>query len=104
MNDSNTAQILAIHKACELVISNPLLLGRNIEIISDSKTAVSWIQNGGVGNLKHVNEIYDIRSYMDNVGGINISHHTRASNGFADNLAKMGARMSGDFVEWSDVF
>ncbi|KAK3226913.1 hypothetical protein Dsin_006775 [Dipteronia sinensis] len=95
LNDSNEVEILAIHKACDLCISNPLLRGRNIEIISDSKTAVSWIKNDGVGNLKHVKEIYDIRSNMDIFGGMVISHHSRASNFFADNLAEIGSCMRG---------
>ncbi|KAK1575451.1 hypothetical protein Q3G72_005601 [Acer saccharum] len=101
-NDSNAAEVLAILKACDLISSNPLLSGRLIEIRSDSKTAVSWILNGGFGNLKLVKEIYEIRNHMSLMGGISLSQHNRATNTFADNLAKQGARLSGDFVEWSE--
>ena len=54
VQDSNSAEIYAIHKACELCASIPSFVGRNIEIESNSKVAISWINNGGVGNLRHV--------------------------------------------------
>ncbi|KAK3188480.1 hypothetical protein Dsin_028041 [Dipteronia sinensis] len=44
--DSNSAEILAIKKAVELCLSNLALQGCFISIVSDSKVAVSLINNG----------------------------------------------------------
>ncbi|KAK3222582.1 hypothetical protein Dsin_009607 [Dipteronia sinensis] len=45
IQDSNTAEIMAIHKACMLFASNPSIAGHNIIIVNDSSTAVSWANN-----------------------------------------------------------
>ncbi|KAK3223168.1 hypothetical protein Dsin_010193 [Dipteronia sinensis] len=41
IQDSNTAEILAIHKACSLCVSNIAYCDKKIVICSDSKVAVS---------------------------------------------------------------
>ena len=41
ISDSNTAEVLAVHRACQLISSKTSLAGRMITIISDSKSAVS---------------------------------------------------------------
>ncbi|KAK0598706.1 hypothetical protein LWI29_037228 [Acer saccharum] len=51
VQDSNAAEITAIHKACSLCVSNAALLGKDIVIVSDSKVAVSWVNNVSFGNL-----------------------------------------------------
>ncbi|KAK3175425.1 hypothetical protein Dsin_032739 [Dipteronia sinensis] len=57
LQKSNTAKIRAIQKAYALCVGNSSLSGRNIKVDSDSKVAVSWINNGGYGSIKHVNTI-----------------------------------------------
>jgi hypothetical protein len=100
--DSNSAEVLAIHRACQLISSNVRLASRNIALISDSKTAVSWIKSKDFGNFKLVNLIYDIRSFLHNSIGKSIFFKPRGSNSFADSLAKGGSSRSGDRLEWSD--
>ncbi|KAK3226182.1 hypothetical protein Dsin_006044 [Dipteronia sinensis] len=39
--DSNKAEVLAIHKACELYASKPSLVGKNIMIANDSMVTAS---------------------------------------------------------------
>ncbi|KAK3218646.1 hypothetical protein Dsin_012616 [Dipteronia sinensis] len=41
--DANSAEILAIRKACKLYVSRRDLVGRKVTIASDSETAVSWV-------------------------------------------------------------
>ena len=48
--------------------------------------------------------IYDIRCIMGSFGGMKVVFDSRVYNSFADSLAKMGSSMSGDFVEWGDVY
>ncbi|KAK3212626.1 hypothetical protein Dsin_017332 [Dipteronia sinensis] len=102
-NESNTAEIRAIQKACALCVGNSSLSGRNIEVVSDSKVAVFWINNGGYGSIKHVNTIYDIWCNLDILGGTKVSYNSRASNHFADELAKRGSSSAGDFVRWGEI-
>ena len=99
---SNAAEVTAIHKACALCLAARSLLGRVIEIVSDSKVAVSWITGKGFGNLKQVNLIYDICDNLEAIGG-KVSFSPRDSNQFADMLAKLGSKMTGDFVEWGEL-
>ncbi|KAK3231507.1 hypothetical protein Dsin_003388 [Dipteronia sinensis] len=58
--DSNSAEILAIHRGVSLCAQTDSLVGNEIDIISDSKVAVSWENSKGLGSLKYVNLIYDI--------------------------------------------
>ncbi|KAK3228825.1 hypothetical protein Dsin_000706 [Dipteronia sinensis] len=63
--ESNSAKILAIHKACELCASKPSLADRTINIISDSKVSVAWINNSDdIRSFNHVSRIYDIRGFL----------------------------------------
>ncbi|KAK2636477.1 hypothetical protein Ddye_031269 [Dipteronia dyeriana] len=50
--------------------------------------------------LKYVNLIYDIHSNLELLGGAMVHFKSRASTVFDDKLAKLGSRMSDDFVEW----
>lgn len=101
--DSNTAEVLAIHKACLLISSESRLVGRNISIISDSKVAVSWIKGKDFGNLKMVDKIYDIRHFLQSSVGLFICFMPRGSNSLADSLAKGGSSRYGDRIEWSEL-
>ena len=55
--DSNTTELLAIKKAIELISENQNLIDRDIEIVSDSKVAVSWVNKGDFGNVNQVKDI-----------------------------------------------
>ncbi|KAK2661790.1 hypothetical protein Ddye_000364 [Dipteronia dyeriana] len=59
-SDVVTAEVLAIHSACQLIVDNHLLNGRCIDILSDSKTMVSWCNDDDIGNSSLVNFVYDI--------------------------------------------
>ncbi|KAK1549737.1 hypothetical protein Q3G72_006906 [Acer saccharum] len=102
VQDSNTAELMAIHKAVDLYCSSITCMGRNLEISRDSMVAVSWINRKGIGCVKYVNLIYDIRSKLQKVGGA-VRFFSRSSNHFADRLVKSGSSKSGDCVEWGDT-
>ncbi|KAK2654997.1 hypothetical protein Ddye_008049 [Dipteronia dyeriana] len=99
--DSNTVEVMAIHKAVDLCCLSPLCSGREIMFESDLKVAVSWIYGKGIGNLALVQFIYDIKSSLNLLEG-EVKFKSRASNQFADSLAKNGSNCGGDFVEWGD--
>ena len=102
--NSNTDEILAIRKACELCASNPSLADRNIQIVSDSSVAVSWANNiDNFGSLTHVQTIYDIRGYLQNLKGLSIAYNPRASNEAADALAKLSSSGGADSIVWEVV-
>ncbi|KAK2640837.1 hypothetical protein Ddye_022600 [Dipteronia dyeriana] len=96
--NSNSAEILTIEKATEPCQLNHLLCGR---VISDSKVAVSWINNKDFGSLYHVNSIYYIQSIMKEWGGMEVVHDSRWYNSFTDNLAKLGSSSNDDVLHWS---
>ncbi|KAK3222316.1 hypothetical protein Dsin_009341 [Dipteronia sinensis] len=62
IQDLITAEIMAIHKACDIVQSSSSWCGRNVVISSDSMVAMSWVYSGDFGSLVHVNTIYGIRN------------------------------------------
>ncbi|KAK3219666.1 hypothetical protein Dsin_013636 [Dipteronia sinensis] len=63
--ESNAAEIMAIHRAVELCASRPSLRNQEIEIIRDSQVAVAWAnKNTNFGSISLVQLIYDIRSYI----------------------------------------
>ncbi|KAK2644836.1 hypothetical protein Ddye_020031 [Dipteronia dyeriana] len=104
IEDSNTTKIMAIHRALQLCVTKPALIGRDIVIIIDSKVAVSWINNMEVyGSLKHVELIYNIRGFSKFLGGVPVVYNPRHTNSFADSLAKMGSNMMEDRLEWGDI-
>lgn len=100
--ESNSVEILAIHKACQLCSSKPFLVGCDTIIVSDSKMAVSWINKEGFIYLNHINTIYDIQNVLDLLVGTVMIYNSRAINAFMDNLAKMRSNMCGDLVEWGN--
>ncbi|KAK2640308.1 hypothetical protein Ddye_028103 [Dipteronia dyeriana] len=101
IQDPNSAELVAIHKACALCFFIPSFVNRNIEIASDSRMVVSWINGAGVGSINHVDLIYDIRSSLERFGG-KVVYSLRVSNQFDDRLAKLGSKMLGDFVEFGE--
>ena len=99
---SNKAKLKAIEKAALLCSSDPRLHDREIVVASDSKIDVSWINDVGFGRLSHVGLVYDIRGYLGILRGTVVSFSLRTRNSFADNLAKLGSRSAGDFINWGD--
>lgn len=77
VRDSNEAKLMAIEKATSLCSSNPLMYGREIDFVSDSKVAVSWINDVGFGNLKYVDMVYDILNCLEFLGGSVVSFSPR---------------------------
>ncbi|KAK3183781.1 hypothetical protein Dsin_031067 [Dipteronia sinensis] len=98
IQDSNLAEILGFHKARQWCVTNPVLQSVEVIIVSDSMVAISWINDVGFGSLKHVRTIYDIRNMTSFHGNLKIIHNHRASNSFADMLAKRGSNNEGDLM------
>ncbi|KAK2649769.1 hypothetical protein Ddye_017258 [Dipteronia dyeriana] len=88
VEDSNTAEVMAIFKACSLIASNNRLADRNIMIISDSKIVVCWINGNDFGNMKLLNLIRDIRNFLQKLSGLSVCFLPRGKNSFRDSLAK----------------
>ncbi|KAK3224470.1 hypothetical protein Dsin_011495 [Dipteronia sinensis] len=103
IHDANMVEILAIARACELCVSRPELVGRDIAIVSDSKVAVSWVNNDGIGTLKHVQTIYDIRSHLRDMGQSLVIYNSRASNSVSNLLAKKWSDGYEDSLIWKDL-
>ena len=101
--DSYAAELHAILKAILLCETSSFVSGRNVEIVSDCKVVVDWINSDGFGNINLVNFIYDIRGSLQRQGNVAVVFAGRASNFFADKLAKMGATGAENFVEWSTM-
>ncbi|KAK2635508.1 hypothetical protein Ddye_030300 [Dipteronia dyeriana] len=102
--DSLMAEILAIHRACALISSGMFLLNRNIFIMSDSKSIVSWIIGDGFGHLRLVNFMYDIRQFLLFMNSVSIIFTPSISNSLADNLAKAGTVLMEERLEWGSTF
>ena len=98
--DAICAELMAIDKASGLFLSNPMLRGHSIEIVSDCLNAVEWINGDNVGSIDHINLIYGIRDALRIHGRAKICCCPRASNSIADALAKRGALEGGDFCHW----
>ncbi|KAK1562612.1 hypothetical protein Q3G72_014800 [Acer saccharum] len=100
MLDSNSAELLAIHKAVSLCTMSVYLHGVEIEIVSDSFVVVDWVNSSGVGCLEHVNTIFDIRNALANLGNTRVIFNPRSSNTFADALSKNGSALKEDRLIW----
>ncbi|KAK2660330.1 hypothetical protein Ddye_006863 [Dipteronia dyeriana] len=59
IQETNYAELMAIQKDVNIVVSNPSLKDRQVVVVSDSKMVVSWINNDGFRNVNLVNSIYD---------------------------------------------
>ncbi|KAK0584376.1 hypothetical protein LWI29_012172 [Acer saccharum] len=98
------AEILAIKKACELCASNHQLAKRNIQIVSDYTVAVSWANSvENFGSYRHINIIYDIRGYLQQMKNVSVIFSSRSSNSMADSIAKLSSSGAADRVEWGEL-
>ncbi|KAK3198719.1 hypothetical protein Dsin_022134 [Dipteronia sinensis] len=100
--DAITVKLCAIQKGCDLCYFRDDLRGRKITIVYDSKVAVDWINREGFGSLKRMNFILDIHSKLRAMANTVVEFKSRASNSFADTLAKRAALGMGDFVDYGD--
>ena len=93
---SDEAEVLAILKACKLCESENCPSDVVVIIQSDSKSVVTWANGkGGVGNVKLMESILDIRECLLNCGSnVLVQYAPRSGNVVADLLAKFGT-MSG---------
>lgn len=98
-----TAEIFALARATSLCMSNPAFISKNIVFESDSKVVVSWINGQGIGILDHVQNIYDIRNHFLILGNASVMYCSRASNSFADMLAKNGSSGGREVLYWNVV-
>ena len=94
------AELLAIHKACELFASNNRFHNQIISFVSDSQSVVSWINGEDFGNLRFVKLIYDIRQLLMSRTNVVAEFTSRKANSLADSLAKAGAYACGERLEW----
>ena len=101
--DGISAEIEEIHKACVLCLSNCDLRNRCISIVSDSKTAMDWINEADQICVSHPTLIQVIRFLLSSLSNTTVSYSSRSSNSFADLLAKKASSMGGDFVQWGDT-
>ncbi|KAK2646409.1 hypothetical protein Ddye_021604 [Dipteronia dyeriana] len=101
--DVVTAEVLAIHKACQLISGKVYLARRCITIFCDSKSVVAWIKDSDFGNLQLVHLVYDIHQFMKSSAGFDIMYIPWESNSFTDSLAKAASNSGRDRLEWGDV-
>ncbi|KAK3172175.1 hypothetical protein Dsin_033156 [Dipteronia sinensis] len=98
--DSILAEVLAIHRACTLIYSSMFFKDRNITILSDSRSVVSWINGEGFGNIRIVKWLYDIRQFLLVSNLVVIKFTARSYNSLADSLAKNGSILHEERLEW----
>ncbi|KAK3193141.1 hypothetical protein Dsin_024451 [Dipteronia sinensis] len=89
IQDAIIAEFLAIAKACALCAPNSTLDGNIICFVTDSKVAISWINYGGIGSVKHILIIYDIPGYLNSLTQAQVAFGPRAFNFLADSLEKV---------------
>ncbi|KAK3220256.1 hypothetical protein Dsin_014226 [Dipteronia sinensis] len=100
IKDSSLAEILAIHRAATLCSQSASLRNKEIDIVSDSSEAVSWVNTEGPGNLEFLNIIYETRHAMSLLGNTTVSYNPRSSNTLAYSLAKHGSARRGNKMIW----
>ncbi|KAK1582269.1 hypothetical protein Q3G72_013406 [Acer saccharum] len=90
---SSDVGVSAILKACKLCESANCPFDVDIIIESDSKSTVSWVNGkGGVGNVKLMESILNIREFLHRFGArVLVQYVPRSGNVSADLLAKLGA-------------
>ncbi|KAK3205558.1 hypothetical protein Dsin_019604 [Dipteronia sinensis] len=101
--DAFSVEVMAIHRACQLISGKSSVAWRAITIFSDSKSAVDCILGSDFGNLQLVNFVYDIRQFLNSSDGFDIKFMSRSANSSADCLAKAGSLGRRDRLEWGNV-
>ncbi|KAK3231838.1 hypothetical protein Dsin_003719 [Dipteronia sinensis] len=101
--DAITAEVYAIQRDCKLMASKHQLNDWKVEVVSDSKSTVAWVNGEGFGNFKLVQLIYDIHAFLCKFEGVSIFFRSRAAKSLVDSLAKLGSGRLGDRMEWGDL-
>ncbi|KAK2654735.1 hypothetical protein Ddye_014591 [Dipteronia dyeriana] len=96
--DSRKAEMLAILKAISLCAHSAALIGKEIDIVSNSAEAVSWVNAAGVGNLAFMNIIQEIQQFLFILGNTRVIFNFRSSNSLADSLARNGSGKGADLL------
>lgn len=98
--DSNSASILAIHRAIQITINNPNFSSQQVIIESDSMEAVRWCisKSGGPDNMQFI--LRFIRSSLEKGRKITISHEKRSSQIVTEHLEVMKFNRRSEFVAW----
>ena len=86
ISDANSAEITTIHQACVLCASTLAVVGKEIQVVSDSKVVVSWVNSVGFESLQHINLIYEIRTILHFLGRTKVVFNLRSTNSFANSL------------------
>ena len=94
-------ELLAILRACELFGSCQELNQRPLTIISDSLTAVKWIQGCFAKINSHDQTIKDIRFWLGSFSSAVVEFRPRSTNSLADTLAKKGLDPYVEVLSWS---
>ncbi|KAK2652018.1 hypothetical protein Ddye_011874 [Dipteronia dyeriana] len=100
--DATSAEIYAIHRACQLLIDRQPNENCNITIFSDSKSVVTWCKGEKFVNPNLVSLILEIREILHNCMGLEIKFPHRELNSFTDCLVKNGSRGCENRLEWGD--
>ncbi|KAK3231069.1 hypothetical protein Dsin_002950 [Dipteronia sinensis] len=99
--DAITAEMQAIATSCDISAFKPELEGKRIVFVSDSQTAVSWINSSGFSNVEHSKTNYNILCLLCKLGQASVEFNPKDTNFSADRLAKQGAEGGGDVMRWS---
>ncbi|KAK1580826.1 hypothetical protein Q3G72_000427 [Acer saccharum] len=75
--------------------------GRRIFFESDSRMAVSWVNDGDFGILALVDIIFEVRAKLRAFKNLSVCFISRDANVMAVGLAKSGSVMDGENVVWS---
>ncbi|KAK2634069.1 hypothetical protein Ddye_028861 [Dipteronia dyeriana] len=99
--DSDTVEILAFRKACELYDSVQRLTEENIQIVSDSMAAVFWANSQeDFESYPHLHTILDIRGFLLKRSGFSVVYNPRSTNDMADSLAKRSSSGGEDKLDF----
>ena len=98
--DSNSASILAIHRAIQITSNNAKFNILPIKVESDSIEAVKWSLNqiGGLGNMSFI--LRFIRSSLKEGAKIAISHKKNSSQMVEEMMTRMKLWHRSEFVAW----
>ncbi|KAK2651351.1 hypothetical protein Ddye_011207 [Dipteronia dyeriana] len=91
VQDVTSEEILAIARTCDLFGSRPDLVRWRLIIACDSKSAVEWVTSRDIEGSNHEQLISHIRNNLHGFGQASVVHCPRASNSYADILAKKGS-------------
>ncbi|XP_057249213.1 uncharacterized protein LOC130590681 [Beta vulgaris subsp. vulgaris] len=101
--DSNSAEVIAIHRATQISINSELYKNQPTELFSKSLMAVKWCSSttGGSPNLSLM--LNFIRSASARGLNLSISHKAQSSLSVKDLIANHGYFRNSEFVIWKQT-